>query len=39
MAEKEKIRQKEPAHYHPFSRALGNLFEQVENSPDWKSDR
>jgi hypothetical protein len=38
MAEKEKIREKEPARYHPFSRAVGNLFEQVENSPDWKSD-
>jgi len=22
--------------YHPFSEVLGNMFEQVENHPDWK---
>lgn len=25
--------------YWPFARVLGNLFEQVENSPDWKEKR
>jgi len=24
--------------YHPFSHVLGNMFEQVENSPDWKGE-
>jgi mannose-6-phosphate isomerase-like protein (cupin superfamily) len=24
--------------YHPFSRVLGNLFEHVEDSPDWKGE-
>jgi len=23
--------------YNPFNKPLGNMFEQVENSPDWKS--
>ena len=22
--------------YNPFARLLGNMFEQVEDSPDWK---
>ena len=25
--------------YNPYARALGNMFEQVENSPDWKGEK
>ncbi len=24
--------------YSPFSKVLGNMFEQVENAPDWKGE-
>lgn len=25
--------------YYPFTEVLGNMFDQVENSPDWKRDK
>ncbi len=25
--------------YYPFTEVLGNMFEQVENSPDWKKEK
>ncbi len=25
--------------YNPFARVLGNMFQQVEESPDWKGEK